>query len=172
MPSVTKLGVGVAIIALWAAMAQGQTTATQAAATTATVAKATATTGSPVLTGRSFVSPNFNPPHFEAGNMQLLAHYGKLQASADIPAPVSKVRVQLKPRPTGASVPVVGLLFERRSRGPYVAIKVLVDEPVKDATEIVKDVKIEPGVYDVTLQFFKSSGPERTALEIHKISLE
>ena len=177
MITVFRRGVlAVMFVAMAIAAASAQTTVTRAAGpTTGTqkaAMKAVQTTGPVVLTGRSFSSPEFTPPHFEAGNMQLVAHYGRLQARADLFRPAKRVRVQLKPRCVEGSQPVVGLLFERRGRGPYIGVTVMVDEPVKDANAIVKDVALEPGLYNVTLQYFKSTGTARTALEIHKITIE
>ncbi len=122
-----------------------------------------------VLTGKSFFGQSFSPPRYEANEMQLLQHYGMLEAEAVLKYDAQQVRVRLKPRPAGDSFPVAGLVLERVAGGKYLKYEVMKDEVVSSGAEIVKQMQIPRGTYRVTLQFFKSSKPARSHLEILRV---
>lgn len=124
------------------------------------------------LTGRSFTRDDKQPSKLEAGNMQLLQSYTSLSTQANLPADASKVTFKLKPRPTNNSFPVVSLLAERTGGGKYLRVPILDKEEVLNDQEGVRQVSLPKGTYKVTLQFFGSTGKDRSHLEIHRISFE
>ncbi len=128
--------------------------------------------GNITLTGHQFRSKEFDPPHLEAQGMQLLQHYGGVQAQVGLQRDFSTVRIALTPRSVNDSSPVVGLLFERTGGGKYLREQVLQDEVIQTPNEISKSVNLPAGEYLVSIQFYKSSGTERAQLEIHSITLQ
>lgn len=142
----------------------------------AAATQTTATVASPaqsiVLPGSAFKNPQFDPPQIEARGMQLLRHFGALTAEADLPTTCSRVSVHLKPRLTGDGAPVVSLLLERRGRGKYTSTYIFKDDVVTTETTLTRKVVVEPGLYHVTLQFFKASNTQRPHLELHSVTLE
>lgn len=128
--------------------------------------------GNVALTGHQFRGKEFDPPHLEAQGMQLLQHYGVVQAQVKLQRDFSTVRIALTPRSVNDSSPVVGLLFERTGGGKYVREQVLQDEVIQTPNEISKSVNLPAGDYLVSMQFYKSSGTGRAQLEIHSITLQ
>jgi hypothetical protein len=134
--------------------------------------RSAAASGPVKITGRDFRSKEFDPPHLEAEGMQLLQHYGAVQAQVKLPRDTSSVQIAFTPRPVNGSNPVVGILLERTAGGPYMRQQVLQDEVLQSPQVITKQVLLEKGEYRVTVQYYKSSSADRTQLEIHSIVFE
>lgn len=123
--------------------------------------------------GMRFENPEYGKPNVEAGGKQILQHYGALTAKdVKIAKAAHRVTIRLQPRPVDDSFPVVSVVFERRAGGRYVRKDLLTEEVIKDGNDIVRNVPLDPGTYDIGLQFYKSSGRGRAHLEIKSITIE
>lgn len=125
-----------------------------------------------VLTGEDLAGESFMPPHIEANGMQLLQHYGATTGTIKLKSGMSTVVINVSPRPTKDSFPVITLFLERIDGGKFLRIPILSDYEVKSEGEVEKNVEIPSGTYRVTLGFYRSSKSDRAQIEIHSIRFE
>ena len=122
--------------------------------------------------GSAFSGASYESPNIEAGGIQLLQHYGSTSATIELVNPVTKVSLDMNPRPAGDSFPVVSLTLDRTGKGSNAQTVAFRDKIVSAAGPMTSEVNLEPGTYNATLMFFRSSGKERAHLAVHSLTLE
>ncbi|MCX7017665.1 MAG: hypothetical protein WCK47_11060 [bacterium] len=120
------------------------------------------------LPGLAFIGNAYEHPQIEH-DMQILPHYGITTAVLELKEEAVHAKLYFKPRPNNESFPVVSVLIERVQGGRPVRFYIMRNEPVLNDDVIEKTVIMPAGRYNVSVEFYKSTKPDRSHLEIHGI---